>query len=252
MPGIVSEINGVDTVAIHNASEAFLGGSIPPREALPDIQVDEALWTSDPVFGAMVVGAVIVGIICIPRILKLSGNVFGCLLRWKETANLTASVPLSRDRNTLCTASLLPLSLISARYRLFELDLMDGKAPWVVALISLGLLFLLFLFRNILVYNFGPRRLADLWKISRTNFYNGIIVVTIIGLLVSGIGAITDMPDITVKKILLHVFGGIFFIFFYRNLEILSWKGQRFKAFLYLCALELTPIALLVVSTIIF
>lgn len=254
MPWIVSDITGVDTAGIRSASEAFRGGVVPaPSEALPAPEnLYGELWAADSINGALVVAAVIFVIICLPRLMELAKYLFGGLLRWKETANLFASVRLSRDRNILFNACLMPLALLSSRYGLYRLDLMEGMAPWQVSLVTLGALLLAFGFRWVLVNYFSPRTLSDQWKVSRTNIYNGTIVATVLGLLTAGIATVAGAPDSSVRSVLYHESTILFVVILYRNFEILSWKGQRFKAFLYLCALELIPVILLVISGILF
>ena len=210
------------------------------------------MWKDDPVNGVIVVASVIIGIIVLPNLFRVAKYVFGALLRCRETASLAASVSHSRERNLLFLVSLLPVSLLMSRYELYHISLMDGQEPWVVSLMCLGALSLALLLRYVLVNNFAPRRMGDAWKIARTNILNFFIIAAAAGLLIAGIASFTNLDDSLVRKVLLSVFSVLFAVIIYRNFEILSWKGQRFKAFLYLCGLELTPAVLLVVSAIIF
>lgn len=251
MPGIVSDITGVDTVGIRSAAEAFRGGTTPAPEACLPVDGGTA-WASDPINGVLVVAAVFFFIICIPRLMELAKFLFGGLLRWKESARITDSVRLSRDRNILLHACFLPLCLISSRYQIFSLRLMEGKEPWMVTLITLGALLLVLGLRYILVHSYVPYKLTDLRHTSRSIVYNALIVMTVCGIATAGLATLATIPDETVKNVLFYEFTVIFLVFLYRNFEILSLKGLRFKAFLYLCALELTPAILLVVSSVIF
>ena len=251
MPGIVSDITGVDTLGIRSAAEAFRGGTIPTPETY--IPADTgAVWASDPINGAILVAAVFFFIICIPRLFTLAPYLFGTLLRWKESARITDSVRLSRERNILYHACLLPLCLLSSRYQFYSLHMMEGKEPWVVTLMNLGILLFVLFARFLMVYTVKPRMLTSLWKTSRSIVYNALIVITVVGLVIAGLATLTKMPDETVSNVLFYAFLLVFLVFWYRNFEILSLKGLRFKAFLYLCALELTPAILLVVSSVIF
>lgn len=251
MPGIVSDITGVDTVGIRSAAEAFRGGTVPvPEAGLP--LADGAEWASDPINGAILVAAVFFFIICIPRLVMLAPYLFGSLLRWKESARITDSVRLSRERNILYHACLLPICLLSSRYQFYSLQFMEGKEPWVVTLINLGILLFVLTARFFMVYIFKPRMLTSLWKTSRSIVYNALIVITVLGLVTAGLATLANIPDETVRNVLFYEFLLVFLVFWYRNFEILSLKGRRFKAFLYLCALELTPAIILVVSSVLF
>ena len=251
MPGIVSDITGVDTLGIRSAAEAFRGGTVPtPENYIPVSSGTE--WASDPINGVILVAAVFFFIICIPRLFTLAPYLFGTLLRWKESARITDSVRLSRERNILYHACLLPLCLLSSRYQFYSLHFMEGKAPWMVTLINLGILLFVLGVRYMMVVTFKPRTLTSLWKTSRSIVYNAVIVITVLGVVTAGIATLANWQDETASNVLFYEFLLVFFVFWYRNFEILSLKGQRFKAFLYLCALELTPAIILVVSSIIF
>lgn len=250
MPGIISDVTSIDTVSVHSVSEAFLGGSSPAQEALNEL--GGSPWQDDKVFGCIVVLAVLAGIASLPRLSRVAGPLFGSLWRWKETARLAASVPMSRDRNLLFLACLLPLSLLCARYGLYHISVMDGMAPWQTELTCLGAILLTVVMRYALVNGLEPRRISDQWKISRTNFPNCLIITTLCCLVASGTATMAGASDQMVRRVLLGIVCVLFGIFYYRNFEILSWKGQRFKGFSYLCALELSPVILLAISAVIF
>ena len=251
MPGIVSDITGVDTLGIRSAAEAFRGGTVPtPETYIPADMGTE--WASDPINGAILVAAVFFFIICIPRLFILAPYLFGTLLRWKESARITDSVRLSRERNILYHACFLPLCLLSSRYQFYSLQIMEGKEPWKVTLMNLAVLLFILSARFLMVHTFKPKMLTHLWRTSRSILYNALIVITVVGLVIAGVATLANIPDQTVSNVLFYAFLAVFLVFWYRNFEILSLKGQRFKAFLYLCALELTPAILLVASSVIF
>ena len=129
---------------------------------------------------------------------------------------------------------------------------MDGMPPHMVTLISLGVAFIYLAVRQLLAVFFAPSYCMEQWKIAKTNLPNGFILITLLAIIYCGIAAFAGIPDDTSRRVLLYIAAIVFIVIFYRNFEILSWKGRRFKGFLYLCALELAPSILLVASAIIF
>ena len=129
---------------------------------------------------------------------------------------------------------------------------MDGRPLYMITLITLGVFLSYMLIRQLLGMVLAPYYCMDQWKIARTNLPNAIVILTLVSILFCGFAALSGIADLIVRKVLLCLAAFIFVVIFYRNFEILSWKGRRFKGFLYLCALELMPAILLVASAIIF
>ena len=252
MPGLFSEI-ALDSLGIRNASEAFLGGTVPDAGSLAEAVGDFGnVWAADPINGAFVVAATIIGIFSLNLLYTLLPYLFGALTGWKATARLNQSMRLSRERNILFHLAFLPFCLISSRFSLYHISIMDGMPPHMVTLISLGVAFIYLGIRQLLAVFFAPAYCMEQWKIARTNLPNGFILITLLAIIYCGIAAFAGIPDDTSRRVLLYIAAIVFIVIFYRNFEILSWKGRRFKGFLYLCALELAPSILLVASAIIF
>lgn len=250
MPGLFSEI-ALD--GIRNASEAFLGGTVPDAGSLAEAAGDFGnVWAADPINGAFVVAATIIGIFSLNLLYTLIPYLFGALTGWKATARLNQSMRLSRERNILFHLAFLPFCLISSRFSLYHIGIMDGMPPHMVTLISLGVAFIYLGVRQLLSVFFAPSYCMEQWKIAKTNLPNGFILITLLAIIYCGIAAFAGIPDDTSRRVLLYIAAIVFIVIFYRNFEILSWKGRRFKGFLYLCALELAPSILLVASAIIF
>jgi len=252
VPGLFSEI-ALDSLGIRNASEAFLGGTVPDAGSLAKAAGDFGnVWAADPINGAFVVAATIIGIFSLNLLYTLIPYLFGALTGWKATARLNQSMRLSRERNILFHLAFLPFCLISSRFSLYHIGIMDGMPPHMVTLISLGVAFIYLGVRQLLAVFFAPSYCMEQWKIAKTNLPNGFILITLLAIIYCGIAAFAGIPDDTSRRVLLYIAAIVFIVIFYRNFEILSWKGRRFKGFLYLCALELAPSILLVASAIIF
>lgn len=211
----------------------------------------DGAWGSDPIIVIMVLACTLAGVISIPRFQRMIPYVAGSMLRWKATMWIDESVPLSRDRNLLFVGCVLPICLIGSKYYLYSPEFLQGLEPWqYTAALTLGLLGILLykaLFTRILHNRMGD----DAWIVFFNDF-NRFIIVAVTLVFLGGLLPLAKVPVPTIRTILFTVYALTFAAFFYKNWQILSWKGLRFTAFLYLCGLELGPLVLLVASALIF
>ena len=56
-------------------------------------------------------------------------SLMACLVRWKESVNLDASVMLSRDRDIMAIAMIMPFCLTAGRFYLYSPSWMAGFGP---------------------------------------------------------------------------------------------------------------------------
>ena len=62
------------------------------------------------------------------RLVNVYPSLLACLIRGKESINLEASVKLSRDRDRITYAMIVPFCLVACRYRLYEPSFLEGAA----------------------------------------------------------------------------------------------------------------------------
>ena len=204
-------------------------------------------------FDALALISIIFTMFLLKTIVEILPSVVACLIRWKENINIESSVRLSRDRNFSAIAMLLPFCLLAFRFRVYNpsfiANLPDSSRLWAV----IGVFAAYLIARkttSMLVY---PRRvpqktLAAAEKSANTFF----IFLTLILLLVGSVCSFFDASLNAIRVTSVWLSALIYGVYLVRKLQIFASSCSIFTAFLYLCALEILPTGILVVSDIIF
>ena len=179
-------------------------------------------------------------------------SLVACLVRAKECFNLEASVKLSRDRNLLAWAMILPFCLVTYRFDLFGKGFMDGFNENIRLASIVGLFSLYILFRDAAFRLFRPQRISKrAYMTAGNSAHTFFIILTMILLATGGVMSVTGADEQVIKTAMLWISAGIYMLFILRKLEIFISSCSVFTAFLYLCALEIIPTGTLVISAII-
>ena len=173
----------------------------------------------------------------------LADNVF----RARGSAALENSVRVSRDRNIVAAVFLVPAILLVYRYRLVDVAWFGTLSP-DMRLVAVTGVFVGYLVIRFLLYRWlRPRRRYDDYQMAYRAGYTFFILLMMLALATVGVCCVLGVPDETVKTILLVETGVTFLLYFFRKGQILSLSCKPLTTFLYLCALELLPAALVVV-----
>ena len=180
-------------------------------------------------------------------------SLMACMIRGKESLNLEASVKLSLDRDALALAMIIPFCLVDFRYKLYFPGFIEEMTDDSVLAIYFGVFAVYIFLRFLMTWLFRPQKLpkktyvaAD--KASRSFF----IVYTLMLLAMGGIFGLADVQDAVSRDAMLWVSAFMYLLFLLRKTQIFSTSCSVFAGFLYLCALEMIPTGILVVSAIIF
>ena len=204
-------------------------------------------------FNALALISVIIVMILLKTIVEILPSVLACLIRWKENINIEASVRLSRDRDFSSIAMLLPFCLVVFRFRIYDpsfiSNLPDSTRIWAV----IGIFAAYILVRKSATMLVHPRRmqqktLAATEKSANTYF----IFLTLILLLAGSTCSFFDASLNTIRLTSLWLSALIYGLYLIRKVQIFASSCSLFTAFLYLCALEILPTGILVVSDVIF
>lgn len=204
-------------------------------------------------FNALALISVIVVMIFLKTIVEILPSVLACLIRWKENINIEASVRLSRDRDFSAIAMLLPFCLTVFRFRIYNPDfisnLPDSPRLWAI----IGIFSAYLLIRKAATLMVHPRRmpqktLSATEKSANTYF----ILLTLILLLVDSTCSFFDATQNAIRLTSLWLSSLIYGLYLIRKLQIFASSCSLFTAFLYLCALEILPTGILVISDVIF
>ena len=204
-------------------------------------------------FNALALISVIVVMIFLKTIVEILPSVLACLIRWKENINIEASVRLSRDRDFSTIAMLIPFCLTVFRFRIYNPDfisnLPDSPRLWAI----IGIFSAYLLIRKAATLMVHPRRmpqktLSATEKSANTYF----ILLTLILLLVDSTCSFFDATQNAIRLTSLWLSSLIYGLYLIRKLQIFASSCSLFTAFLYLCALEILPTGILVISDVIF
>jgi len=170
------------------------------------------------------------------------------VLRARGSAALENSVRVSRDRNFVAAVLLLPAILLAYRYRLYDIAFFDTLSPDFRILAVAGVFIAYLLLRYILYRWFEPQRRREDYQMAYAGGFTFFILLMILVLPTVGFLYVFGASDMTVKTFLLVETGIMYLLYLLRNAQILSGFCKPLTTFLYLCALELLPAAVLVLS----
>ena len=173
------------------------------------------------------------------------------IFRARGSAALENSVRVSRDRNLVAAVFLIPAILVIYRYRLFDIGLFGSLSPDMRLLAVAGVFVGYLLIRFILYRWMKPRRRYDDYQMAYRAGYTFFILLMMLVLVTVGVCYILQLPDETVKMVILIETGVLFFLYLVRKGQILSLSCKPLTTFLYLCGLELLPAALVVLPAVI-
>ena len=210
------------------------------------MDVGEVLWREVTVNRIFVVAAVLLCLLLIRDYLKLLPLLLSALGRSRANIEIEHSVSLARIRNRCIPAAILMLAILADAYQALPYPFLAKIAPqWGVAT-ALGLTAGYFLLRFLYISAF---RLSALDSESRGALRcapcNYLLAALPLMLASAGILATAKTPENAVRAVLQAEFIACLLLSFLRERQILASKFSAFKSFLYLCALEIVPLALM-------
>ena len=204
-------------------------------------------------FKLLVLFSFLIVLLLLRRLVNIMPSLMACVIRGKESLNLEASVKLSLDRDALALAMIIPFCLVAFRYKLYFPGFIEEMTDDSVLGVYFGVFASYLLLRFMVTWLFRPQKLpkktyvaAD--KASRSFF----IVYTLMLLAMGAVFGLADVQDAVSRNAMLWVSAFMYLLFLLRKTQIFSTSCSVFAGFLYLCALEMIPTGILVVSAIIF
>jgi hypothetical protein len=198
-----------------------------------------------------------ISILSIMLLMKTLVGIFPSLLastvRWKESVNIEASAKLSRDRNLIATALAVPFCLIISNNNVYFPEYYndiqsEGGRIWVTLSIFAGYLCL----RRLLELIFLPKKAnVQTYNYANRSAFTFFIILTLLLLALCGSMSVFSMDYNSVKDAILWLSGAVYILFLIRKSQIFISSYSIFAGFLYLCALEILPTGILIVSAVI-
>ncbi len=204
-------------------------------------------------FNILALISVLICLTLLKRFTAIFPSLMACIIRWKESVNLEASVKLSNDRDKLAFAMLMPFCLVADRFCLYEPRFLSGFDDDMKLAITIGVFLVYFMARAIVAKFYRPKgRNSKCYKIADKSALTFFIILTLILLAMGSVMTFLDVEPVMIKSAMLWVSAGIYALSLLRKTQIFVSGCSIFTAFLYLCALEIFPTGILVVSALIF
>ncbi len=218
---------------------------LPRTPSAPAAQAVEGL----PLSGQIVtVVFVLLAILFLHRFLQLVPLLVDSFFRARGSSTLENSVRFSHDRNMQALILAIPAGVIIFRYRLYDPSFIQDLAPDVRMLAVFAVWISYLALRQFMYWCCLPRRRQDFYALSHHMSYSYFILLMIIVLLTVWIVWAFGGSDLTMRWFLYTETIVIYAYYLFRKTQILSLFCTPLRIFLYLCALEFLPTAILVVS----
>ena len=204
-------------------------------------------------FNILVLISFFICILPLRRFVGIFPSLMACMVRWKESVNLNASVQLSRDRDVMAMAMAMPFCLTAARFSLYSPSWIAEYGADGRLCITIGIIIGYILLRKGLEHIFRPKkRNPKTYMTACKSSHTFFIILTLLLMAIGGIMSFANASAISIKNAMLWVSAAIYVIFLLRKTQIFTSSCSFFTAFLYLCALEILPTGALVASALIF
>ncbi len=191
-------------------------------------------------------------IILMRRLLNIYPSLLACIIRWKESINLEASVKHSLDRNMFAVAMIIPFCLIVYRFGIYSPAFMEGINETFSLLIIIGIFGAYFALRRAMIRIMRPKKMnPKTYKAAICCAYTFFIILTLTLFFVGGIMALLKTDPIVTRTAIIWLSAIIYGIYIFRKTQIFTSSCSIFRGFLYLCGLEIFPTGVLIASALI-
>ena len=192
-------------------------------------------------------------IIPLRRFVGIFPSLIACLVRWKESVNLDASVQLSRDRDIMTIAMVMPFCLTIGKFAVYSPSWIgkfdaDGRLG-----ITIGVIIGYLLLRKGLEYILRPKKMnPKTYKTGCKSSHTFFVILTLLLMTTGSIMSFADAAPADIKNAIIWVSAAIYTVFLLRKTQIFTSSCSFFSGFLYLCALEILPTGVLIASAVVF
>ena len=196
--------------------------------------------------------SLIIIIILLRRLVNIFPSLLACTIRWKENVNLDASLKLRLDRNKLAVAMIVPFCLLVYRSGIYRPGFLGIFNESAQILLIIGIFVAYILLRQGLWFAARPKKSRtaayDTAHSSSSTFF---IILTLFLLTVSGVLSFFDIDKEALRNAMIWISASIYLVFVLRKIQIFTSSYHFLAVFLYLCALEILPTGILIISALI-
>lgn len=197
--------------------------------------------------------SVISVIIYLDRFASIFPSLMACMIRWKESLNLEASIKSGRERDLAALLMFIPFCLVVSAFRLYDPGFMSGmdETSRLAGTAAISVAYMLL--RQVLTYVMRPQKMnPKVYRAAHKLFLSFFTILALFLLATAGVMSFADISPAVTRNAMLWVSASAYALFIIRKTQIFMSSCSLFTAFSYLCTLELIPTGTLVVSAIVF
>ncbi len=203
-------------------------------------------------FNILALLSTLVVITLLRRLVNLAPSLVACMIRWKESVNLDASVKNAYDRNMIALAMVLPFCLVAEKFRLYSPSFMDGLDENLSLCVILGTFIAYDIIRRLASMMMQNRKNKKTYDTAQKSSYTFFIILSIVLVTLGGVLSFCHVEAESIRTAMLWVSAFIYTLSLLRKTQIFLSGFSILTSFLYLCALEIIPTGILVISVLIF
>ena len=162
------------------------------------------------------------------------------------SSDLEFNVKNSRSRDTLAAILYPAVCIMAYRYGIVRTSFLQEIHPAAALAAIAGATVIFMLFRALMSRIMRPSHIgAKTWKAADKAFCTYFIPAAVLSLIVSWIQELCGVEAGTIRMTILYIWGSIWLVFLFRKLQIFKNSCSLLSAILYLCSLEILPMAVL-------
>ena len=173
------------------------------------------------------------------------------VFRARGSTALENSVRVRRDRDIIALILFIPLPVIVWHYGLYAPDFLEFFSPDAAFFIMTAIIAFILALRLLLTLWIKPRRRSDNYMDAYRAGFTYFILMMLLLLPSVGLLSVFHAGTASVRVVVLVEITVLYALYLFRRVQILSGSCSTLTTFLYLCALEFLPCALLVVSAVV-
>ncbi len=267
---ISSGITSADTLQILPAADAFVSGKFLMREYRPspediflpehageavagicqaDGNVRGDAWEFSRLNTGLTALCVILVILYMRKFVTILPYLSGGILRWKKLAELENNMRLGRDRDAVALPASVILCVCASRLELVSPDFIGGFTPGLKTLAVSGIIIAFLLVRLFMSVLVPHRRIGGSTLSAASGIGCDFLIMLSSVLLFLLIPVSVSNACLPFARTLAMVSAAaMWMLFIVRKHQIMLSGCGHLQAFLYLCAVEIIPAAMLVAS----
>lgn len=237
------------------ADSAFTEGKLllPLTESRPMETRQDGTPRGDGVVPGLIMSVMTVFfIIFVRKIMGILPMVAGSLLRWKENLNIEYNVKSARDRTTLALILFPGFCVTIWKYGvLWDSGFPTEVSPAAGILLTACAFVIFMLLRALLIRILRPSRMnMKVWEAGNRALYTFFDAAAVIIIAVSAAMQFSGCGTDAIRMTIIYISAIVWCIFLFRKMQIFKNSCSLFSAILYLCTLEILPMAAIVAAAV--